>query len=502
MYTLREIFTHSNPQIVYYGNTGDSLKTDAKELGIKASALALTLAHNYKIAPGDRVLISYENSLELIISLMALAQIGAVAVPMNPKESLKAKSFIYSDCGAKLVLGKEAELVSYDFTYASLNSNLILSESHVSSPHEVAVMFYTSGTTGTSKGVPLTHAQISSNLKATIEHLQLTREKTHLCVMPMFHVNAFNFSLLTSIFLGNKLVICEKFNPLRYFSIARDNEVRVLSFSPSIVKLLNALPLGTYEGVEFAVCASAALEKRVALDFLSKYKIPILQGYGLSEAVNFTCLNIPGEKERALTQFEGDELSIGRSLPGQEIVIWNSELSSRCQEGEIGELLIRGDNVMYGYWQGTDEHQHSQLKGYLRSGDLGLYRVLRGERYYFLKGRIKEVIKRNGEGISPLEVDREILQNFSALSFSVVGFSHYMSGEELGIVVERGELSLLSFELHLAYLRNFVLTKIPFFKRPKVMVVLKTLSRTPTGKVQRNKMKDHFKFYQETDFNE
>lgn len=501
MYTLREIFTHSNAQIVYYKNTGEPLHTDTMLLGSKASALALQLTRDFQINSKDRVLISYDNSLELIISLMALAQIGAVAVPINPMESLRAKSFIYSDSGAKLLLGKEKELLSLDFTFDSLAIDSNHSEFAVVSPDDLAVMFYTSGTTGTSKGVPLTHAQLYVNLKATIEHLELTGEKTHLCVMPMFHVNAFNFSLLTSIFVGNKLVICEKFNPLRYFSIAREHEVRVLSFSPSIVKLLNALPLGTCEGVEFAVCASAPLEKRSALDFYHKYNIPILQGYGLSESVNFTCLNIPSEKAITLTQFKGDELSIGRCLPGQEIIIWNSETNTQCAEDEVGEVLIRGSNVMNGYWKGAQEHQHPDVLGFLRSGDLGLYKTLSGVKYYFLRGRIKEVVKRNGEGISPIEVDNEILHFNLGLDLAVVGFPHYMSGEELGIVIERGSHGSLGFEIRLQALRRLLQT-IPFFKRPKTIVVVHFLSRTPTGKVQRNKMKQLFKFYQEADFNE
>lgn len=484
-----------SPKLIHVG--GDHTLLNFEELILRSINLSQILKNSYHVSKGDRVVINYGNTIEFLMSVVATHLLGAIVVPLNPKESSWFWDYVLGDTQASLVLGnyngslkKEIFKFSYDeiqtqssFGPVTINSN------------DLAAIFYTSGTTGHPKGVALTHSQIISNLKATQEHLSLDRNRTHLCVMPLFHVNAFNFSFLGSLLAGNDLIVCEEFNPIKYLKLVEEYPVKVLSLSPSIVKMLLLMPKKDLSSVDYAISASAALAPEIANAFYEKFKVPILQGYGLSEAVNFTFLNRPLDGARYTTFFPG-ELPLGVLLPGQKAMIWDALKGAPCSEGEHGEILIKGENLMRGYWNCEDETLAAFQNGWLKSGDFGHFRTRNGDVYYFISGRLKEIIKRAGETIGPLEIENEIGVLAGGSSFCVLGFINKWTGEEVGLVIEESTSKIDLIEV------KKTLERIPYFKRPKEIVLIDQLPKTGSGKIKRKELQHLFKSFEDKVFHE
>ncbi len=342
-----------------------------------------------------------------------------------------------------------------------------------------AVRVFTSGTTGYSKIVEQTESGILANVEAVVEHHRLFAPTVIGTPLPVFHVNALEFSFLGALFSGNKLVLFSEFQPDRMLATAAEEKVNILSVVPHILRALQSRNLWDQHdlsSLRYFLTAAAPLSIELARALSSNVRVPLVQGYGLSEAVNFSTtmpIDLPEQELRHwLTAHERP--SIGVPLKGNEISIV-SATGEVLGEGEKGEICISGYGLMDGY---KDTDNSSVFRGgVLHTGDLGFFRydTARENKYFFICGRIKDTIKRYGQTVSLAEVD-DILSQIDSACISV-GFHHETSGEELAAVVRRpwsrGSMDHLVEEINKNFSENI---------RPKILLFTEDEVRTPSGK--------------------
>jgi acyl-CoA synthetase (AMP-forming)/AMP-acid ligase II len=301
----------------------------------------------------------------------------------------------------------------------------------------------------------------------------LSPSDVSLCVMPLFHVHGLVASTLATLSTGGTVVVPAKFNPLSFWRTAADHRATWYSAVPTIHQLLLARadpgrgkPAGT-ETLRFIRSCSAALSPKVMADLEAAFRAPVLEAYGMTEAAHQMASNPlpPGARKPG---------SVGRGTD-VAISIMNDD-GQHLKAGERGEVVIKGPNVITGYENNPEANAKSFTDGWFRTGDQG---VLDDEGYLTLVSRIKELINRGGEKISPREID-EVLESHPAVEQAVCfGVTHPTWGEEVAAaVVLRAQAT--EPEL-LAYCRD----RLADFKRPKQIFITDKIPRTTTGKIQR-----------------
>lgn len=350
-------------------------------------------------------------------------------------------------------------------------------------PEQPMVLIFTSGSTGASKVVEQMESGILSNVDALISRHGLQEPACVATPLPLFHVNALEFAFLSTLLSGSTFVLFEKFKLGQLLSVVQDEAVNILSIIPPMVRVLcqrkREVLAANLSNLRYVVTAAAPLSPALCREFLETFPFRLLQGYGLSEAVNFSALMprdlSPEDYARWMSSFERP--SIGTAIEGNELFV----LDDNCRElgpRELGEIAVRGFNVMRGYRH--DERAECFRGGYLHTGDLGHFEEgAGGERFFFVSGRLKETIKRYGETVSLVEMD-EILGQWGEAEAIAVPFEHELAGEELGVVLsvpsESGAL-LLSLKEYLE--------KLPAVVRPSVILCTGQALRTPSGKPTR-----------------
>lgn len=354
------------------------------------------------------------------------------------------------------------------------------------------IMVFTSGSTGHSKVVQQSEYSVLVGCEGLIRHHQLKPGVVVGTPLPVFHVNALQFGLLTTFLAGGHLVLFEKFSPVLLLEKSASEKVEILSLIPPVISaLVRWYPRVSVDlsSLRYAVSAAAPLSVDLARQAAAVFPFKIVQGYGLSEAVNFSAtmpIDLPAEEHsRWMTSF--DRPSIGVSLYGCEILVLSSS-GEPAAEKEQGEICLRGHTLMDGY-RGHSESETFK-NGYFPTGDLGYFvRDKVGREFYFINGRVKDVIKRFGMTVSLREVDEWVAryphEGFAAIS---VGFEHDISGEEVGLVVERATAG------DVEQLKTF-LGSVPLTLRPKVVLFTDESVRTASGKPCRWKFKSLFEPY-------
>jgi acyl-CoA synthetase (AMP-forming)/AMP-acid ligase II len=336
------------------------------------------------------------------------------------------------------------------------------------------LILHTSGSTGRPKRVPLAHANLSISAGNVARHYQLTPDDVSLCVMPLFHVHGLVASTLATFRAGGTVVIPAKFNPLSFWRVARDYGATWYSAVPTLHQLLLARagdpgsrrPPGT-EKLRFIRSCSAALPPRVMHALETAFGAPVLEAYGMTEAAHQMASNplppaarLPG--------------SVGRGTDVQ-ISIMDDE-GRHLPIGERGEVVIKGPNVVRGYENNPEANASSFVDGWFRTGDQG---VLDENGYLTLTGRLKEMINRGGEKISPREIDEVLLAHPKVAEAVAFGVPHTSWGEEVAAAVT------LNGEATEAELLAYCKERLADFKRPKQIHITTTIPRTATGKIQR-----------------
>lgn len=457
------------------------------------------------VKPGDRVAILIPNSDDCLFAYFGAMHAGAIAVTINTLLKSEELEFILNDCGAPLLVttphyrkllepvwdriqsiektllvGPEAAEANYPD--ATALSPLLASAKAPQlkiDKSTLAVMIYTSGTTGHPKGVTLDHANLLYNSLVAHQLISLEQSDVSLCIMPLFHVNAQIASVMSSLQAGATLVLEEMFKPRSFIDTLRKYRCSTFSGVPTIYNYLNEMTETEGEKLDFlkaCICGAAPMPVEVFQKFEQKFSARILEGYGLSEGTCVSSLN-PLHGERKIG-------SIGVAIPGQEMAIWDDG-NKPLPDGQIGEIVIRGPNVMRGYWNNPEATEQALTNGWLHTGDLG-YRDEEG--YYFISGRKKEMIIRGGENIYPKEIEEVLYQHEAVLDAAVVGVPDKKYGEEVAaFVILRPGAAASDKDL-----RKYLRMKVAEFKRPRILEIVHDLPRTATGKIQKHKIIEEY----------
>jgi long-chain acyl-CoA synthetase len=340
----------------------------------------------------------------------------------------------------------------------------------------VALLMYTSGTTGQPKGVMLTQANLVANALAIAAEHALGATDRVLGVLPLYHINAFVVTMLAPLASGGSVAIAPKFSAARFWAQAAERRCSWLNVVPTIVSYLlegQAPPRGTIEWLRFCRSASAALPPEHLRAFEHRFGLGIIETMGLTETAAPSFSNPLAAPERKLG-------SVGRAS-GCEARVVDAALQP-VPDGGTGEIVIRGPNVMRGYFKNPQATAATFTPdGWLRSGDLG-HRD--GDGFYFVTGRIKELIIKGGENIAPREIDEALLAHPAVLDAAAVGVPDKHYGQEiLACIVLREGASCSEQEL-----RAFCVERLGRYKAPKHLRFVAALPRGPSGKVQRLKL--------------
>lgn len=449
------------------------------------------------VAAGQPVGIVLPNNLEFLVTFLATTWARAVAAPLNPGYKVEEFRFYLEDAGAKAVIvppgdhpareaAQQLQVPIWEsgldeqgkvFVRRQTGPGTPNPDRSVPTPSDVALFLHTSGTTSRPKGVPLTHGNLMASIANIAATYQLTPRDRSLIVMPLFHVHGLIGATLSTLHTGGAVVVPPKFSAGSFWQIAARYGVTWYSAVPTIHQILlsradqDNAPRG---GLRFIRSCSAALAPAVFQQLEERFGAPVLEAYGMTEAAHQMASNPlpPAARKPGF---------VGRGT-GVEVVILDDQ-GNILPLGKQGEVSIRGANVMHGYLNNPDANAASFCKGYFRTGDQG---VLDENGYLMLTGRIKELINRGGEKISPLEVDAALLEHpavAEAVSFAAPDAKY---GEEVhAAVVLKGAATPAEIQAHCS-------KRLADFKVPKVIHITQAVPRTATGKIQRRHVAAHF----------
>ncbi len=454
------------------------------ELDEQASILAGALA-DLGLAPGERVGLHLPNGPEFVLTYYAAQKAGLVPLSLNVTYARDELAYIVNDAAVAAVVTAPAVAAGLPARAAVPSVRHLLQAGALlrggGKPRraldrdrdEPAAILYTSATTGRPKGVMLTHANIVSNAYATVHHLRMTAEDRGLCALPMFHCFGQNFIMNALIGAGGCLVLQERFVPDAFLDAVARHRVTLFYGVPTMYILF----LGDdwrrqLESVRLFFSAAATLPADVESRWHALYDRPIHQGYGLTECSPFASYNheVAWRPGSVGTPIENVEMRIvdeaGRPLP----------------DGERGEIVIRGPNVMKGYFGQPEATADALRDGWLHSGDIG-YRD--GDGYYFLVDRVKDMINVAGFKVFPREVEEVLYRHPGVKEAAVVGVPDPVRGEAVkafvvrapGPAVEADELRALCRQALAAY------------KVPEHVEFIEALPKNPTGKILKKELR-------------
>ena len=475
----------------------DGISIDYSCLRHKVEILAHQLS-DWGISGGDRVGIVLPNGLEMAIIFFAVSSI-ATACPLNPAYTREEFEFYLEDTGAKAVIvpkdGAESarESTSEDILLISSsidsdgNLNLfphvdlpLKSEYKLAAPEDVALVLHTSGTTNRPKRVPLTHANLVSSVQNITESYQLTSEDITLCVMPLFHVHGIVASLLTTIGTGGTVVIPSRFDAIKFWEISKNYKISWFTAVPSmhnaLVNRAKRRTVGVMKNDElrFIRSCSSSLAPTLMTDLEDLFQVPVLEAYGMTEAAHQMASNpLPPRTRKSGTV--GISTGVEIAIIGDHGVMLDSE--------NIGEIVIKGSNVVSGYESNPQANSDSYMNGWFRTGDQGF---VDDHGYLTLTGRIKELINRSGEKIAPREIDEVLMSHPSVDEAVAFGVPSDVHGEDINAAV------LLNSEVSTAELRQFCRSRLAVFKIPRVIHIVTEIPKTASGKLQRRMVAEHF----------
>ena len=452
----------------------------------------------YGVERGDRVAIVVPNGIEVLLAFFGAAEAGAVAMPMNTELKADEFDFALEHSGARLTIcvpstvdkvrskpGSSKRIdaivgITYDDARgAQLDGSDADTRplQQTPSPSFEALLLYTSGTTSAPKGVQLTHRNLATSAKNVAEWYNLNERDVSMCVMPLFHVHGLVASVFATMRSGGTVIVPQRFSASNFWPIVRAYGVTWYTAVPTIHTILlnNAMKSGDVRdaaGLRFVRSCSSALSPATGQSYEELFGVPIVQAFGMTEAAHQAMSNPLPPRERKPG-------SIG--LPtGVEVTILDDD-GNQLPHGQEGELSLKGANVTHGYLNNPEATEASFTNGWFRTGDLA---KIDEDGYVFLLGRIKEMINRAGEKISPLEVDDVLLAYPKIAEAVTIAVPHEIYGEEVEAVValKPGETA------DAAEIISFCREQLADFKVPKAIRLVPVIPRSATGKIQRRRL--------------
>jgi long-chain acyl-CoA synthetase len=369
-------------------------------------------------------------------------------------------------------------------------------------PETEALIVYTSGTTGLPKGVVLTQYNLMVDADGISKWHGITKGNVMMCVLPIHHVNGTVVTIMTPMYAGCSLVLNQKFHTDTFFQRLREENVNIVSVVPTLLQFLchdyeskseEVKRLSDLPAFRHIICGAGPLTCELVHKFENMFGLKIVHGYGLSETTCYSCFIPPDLSEADHRRWLNDYgfPSIGIAIEPNEMDIHDDKGQS-LPEDERGEIVIRGHNVMKYYDENAEANDKTFEFGWFRSGDEGFYKCdEQGRKYFFITGRLKELIIRGGVNIAPLEID-EVLMSLPGVKAGIaVGFDNDWYGEDVGALIELTDGTEPTDSLKQEILKG-CREKLPAYKSPKAVVFTENIPVTSTGKYQRNKVKQLF----------
>ena len=441
---------------------------------------------------GDRVAVTLPNGPECIELLLAIMWLGAAAAPLNSSYTESEFAFFLGDIAPRVLIAQPGQPKSAISTAAAAAipvittaerpgamPDLLADEAAVrparsfepGEPDDVGIVLHTSGTTSRPKQVPLRQRNLMASVRTVAAHYRLGPADSSFCAMPLFHVHGLVASAFAALSAGGTVIAPRRFTPHRFWRMARDHQATWLSAGPTLHQMiLDKIDAeGPPRSLRFVRSCSSALSPALLERAEAGYGVPMLEAYGMTEASH---------------QMASNPLPPGRRVPGSVGVPTGTEIGIVDKHGTFlpedspGEVVIRGPGVMSGYVNNPQATAESFLGEWFRTGDRG---VLRGG-YLYLEGRLKEMILRGGENISPAEIEQVLLMHPAvgdAVCFAIPDDKY---GELPAAAVT------LTRDTEVVALADFCRERLAAFKVPVAVYVLTEIPRTATGKVQRRRM--------------
>jgi long-chain acyl-CoA synthetase len=473
-----------------------ALRLDDAEVSYKmldeGTARVAALLKQKGVEPGDRVGIMLPNVPYFALVYYGVLRAGGVVVPMNVLLKGREVGFYLRDPEAKVLFawhqfgdaakeGAEAEGAELVLVEPGEFEKLLTdiepdTELVDRDDDDTAVILYTSGTTGTPKGAELTHANLISNVEVATDLGQLSEEDVVLGALPLFHSFGQTCGLNSAIKMGAVLDLIPRFDPGKALEVIQRDKVTVFQGVPTMYHaLLNHPERENYDVSCLKLCMSggAALPVEVLKGFEEAFNCKVLEGYGLSETSPVASFNHPDKERKAG--------SIGTPIKGVEMKVVDED-GKDVPQGEVGEIVIKGHNVMKGYWNRAEATEEVMKDGWFHTGDMA---QVDEDGYFFIVDRKKDMIIRGGYNVYPREIEEVLYEHEAISEAAVVGVPDEKMGEEVGaaIVLKEGQ------DVDADELRDYVKDKVAAYKYPRKIWFLDELPKGPTGKILKREIK-------------
>jgi long-chain acyl-CoA synthetase len=527
--------------LIHYTIDGERDEATYAQFNARVNQIANVLVHEFGIKKGDRVATIAYNHADTVAIYFACWKIGAAVAPQNVTEDDARIAFIlrnseavialvmpdYLERAAKIIA--EAQNVKQivqirgnpQGNYPQL-PDLIAKQPETFTPAAApdldteSLLIYTSGTTGAPKGVVLVQYNMLADAHGISQWQQITPDQRLMCVLPIHHVNGIIMTLVTPLYVGASTVLNRQYQSSVFWTRMAREKVHIVSVVPTLLQF----------SVEFAdaqeaagksiwgdgvtredlrqfrhlVCGAGTLAVSLVKRFEERFGVPILHGYGLSETTCYSCY-LPVDLDQATHQHWLTDYgypSIGCPIEVNEMAIFDPTGSGQqLDEGERGEICIRGHNVMKYYYQRPDANRETFKFGWFRSGDEGFFETdTQGRQFFFITGRIKELINRGGVKFSPFDIEEVLLEVPGVKVGLAIAFENDYYGEEVGAYVVREDNANIDEAQILAHCRS----RMSFEKSPKVVIFGTEIPVTTTGKYQRLRLRDRFAEWKATQF--
>lgn len=453
-----------------------------------------SLLMNLGVKTGERVLLSCPNSPEFIYSYLSVVKNAGIIVPINLQLTMEEIKYFINDSEANFMIIHPTVIQSLKHTKESLQELLgikiiVLDEefqrtlSEISpevvedftDENAVSTFLYTSGTTGKQKAAMLTHKNLVTNAEQCRIAFHGTVNDNYMCVLPMFHVFGFTTCVLNPLSSGATVTIIEKFHPKEVVESLLNDEVTVFMGVPTMyVILLEACKNNiTFPKLRLAVSGGAALPVEILRQAKEILKLPIVEGYGLTEASPVVSFNpLDGIKK---------EGSIGLPLTNVKCKIVDDN-DIELAVNEVGELILQGDNVMLGYFNKENETKETMKNGWLHTGDLA---KIDEEGYIFIVDRKKDLIIAGGLNVYPREVEEVLYQYPKVKEAAVVGIDDKLRGEQVKafIALKDGE------ECTSKEISSYLKEHLAGYKIPRKIEFISELPKNGSGKILKRMLK-------------
>lgn len=446
------------------------------ELSDEIDRTAATIREKVK---GSTVGILLLNSQKYVVTLLATWKAGKTAVPLNYLLPPTDIGFIIRDSGMSALISSQffAQSIAAVKPLFGDRGVILMADDPdfmASGPapsggtkQDPALILYTSGTTGRPKGVILTHDNLAINVASCQKAGEFDSRDGFLCLLPFFHTYAITGTILLPLFSGCKMVLVDRFAPAKVLKLIEERKVSVFLAIPSMYRVM-AMAEGTFDvsSVRFPISGGEPLPGAIAQAFEKRFGVPICEGYGQTEAAPVVTLNVPGANKIG---------TIGRALPGIDVAVWDDQ-NNVLGLDVVGELMVRGGNVMAGYHNLPEETAKTITNGWLHTGDLVR---IDSEGFITITGRKKDLIISAGENIYPREIEEVLAQHPKVKECAVIGVKDEARGEvpKAFVIAHEGQT------LEEKELRAFCREHLAGYKVPRYFDVVPDLPRTPTGKI-------------------